>query len=458
VVLGQTLAFLAAQNPAEWPEGLQADCLRALAVATSRQTALNARVLSVFSRAGGGLEGDGHGSPKMWLTWQTKAARRDAGVQVGWMRRLAAHPAAAAALAAGQLSVSWARQICDWSDKLPEPARPDADQRLLAAAAAGAALGELAGLAGDLAASHAQPDGDDPDDPGLPDADGFADRCLFLATTLDGVGRIEGNLTGECAAALAAVLDVLGRRTGPEDKRTAAQRRHDGLHDGALRLIGAGPGMLPSRGGQPVHLNLDIPLSDLVRGDAAGNTCDAVIQPVITGTADHGLLAKLADPATPDGRKLQAALAAAAAGDAAAILDIAVRLLSGPGGYAAMLRRGLTGVPAVAGAVSLPLDVGAPSDTIPVHLRRAVRRRDKHCRFPGCDQEPDACEVHHLIPRAQGGPHALTNMILLCWQHHHVFIHRHGWKLTLHGDGTTSAVSPDRSKALHSHAPPPGAA
>jgi hypothetical protein len=37
----------------------------------------------------------------------------------------------------------------------------------------------------------------------------------------------------------------------------------------------------------------------------------------------------------------------------------------------------------IAASVSLPLDIGAVTDTIPVHLRRAVTARDRHCRFPG---------------------------------------------------------------------------
>ena len=36
------------------------------------------------------------------------------------------------------------------------------------------------------------------------------------------------------------------------------------------------------------------------------------------------------------------------------------------------------------------------------------------------------------------------------------WVHRWGWKVTLHGDGTTTAVSPDGSKTFHSHGPPGG--
>jgi hypothetical protein len=59
-LLSATLDFLAHADPAEWPEGVQADCLRALAVAESQQAAVHAAVLRAFSVPGGGLAGDGH--------------------------------------------------------------------------------------------------------------------------------------------------------------------------------------------------------------------------------------------------------------------------------------------------------------------------------------------------------------------------------------------------------------
>src|SRR5215469_2792767 len=60
--LSAALDFLAHASPAEWPAGVQADCLRALAVAESRQAVAHAQILQAFSVPGGGLNGDGHRS------------------------------------------------------------------------------------------------------------------------------------------------------------------------------------------------------------------------------------------------------------------------------------------------------------------------------------------------------------------------------------------------------------
>ena len=43
--------------------------------------------------------------------------------------------------------------------------------------------------------------------------DGLADRAVWLGTTIGGAGRLTGDLTAGCSAALSAVLGLLG--TGP---------------------------------------------------------------------------------------------------------------------------------------------------------------------------------------------------------------------------------------------------
>lgn len=200
-----SLQWLATANLASMPAVVQADGLRGLERVLSVHTAARANVLAGFC-AQVGYENDGHGSPRTWLSWQTRVTKAAAWAAVASMRRLAAHPAVAAALRDATISVSWARQICEWTDLLPAEHRADADAILLAAAGAGADLAGLASLAEEMRRRLATPDRD---------PDGFADRHLRLDTTLGGAGKLWGDLTPQCAAALRAVLDSLGKKAGP---------------------------------------------------------------------------------------------------------------------------------------------------------------------------------------------------------------------------------------------------
>ena len=214
------LAWLAAADLASEPVPVQAEALRVFERLESLRTAARARTLLAFS-AQRGFEDDGQGSARMWLTWQTRVTAGAARGTVGWMRRLDNHPAVAEALAAGVLSVSWARQVTDWTDALPAEARGDADAILLAAAAGGGDLAGLAGLAEEIRRRVAGPDQDGDD--------GFLNRGLQLDTTFGGAGRVTGDLSARCAAALRSVLDSLGKKMGAEDTRTVQQRDHDAL-------------------------------------------------------------------------------------------------------------------------------------------------------------------------------------------------------------------------------------
>jgi len=194
-----------------------------------------------------------------------------------------------------------------------------------------------------------------------------------------------------------------------------------------------------------------------------GDLCDASIVPIVTGNVDHELLDKLAadllssaggsGPASnpgPGGHGTPGAARLGADYARELILRNAVALLSGPGGLASRLRTGRLRGPAA--SISLPLDVGAATDTIPPHLRRAVILRDKHCGFPGCTDTN--CQVHHIIPLSEGGTTSLENSMLGCLFHHLIAIHTWGWKVILNADGTKTAISPDGKRILHSHDPP----
>ena len=111
-------------------------------------------------------------------------------------------------LAAGEMSESFARTICAWTDKLPEDSREDADEILLTAAKTGMGLPDLTGLAGEIYARSL---------PGKPDEDedqAFEDRSVRLETTFGGAGVLHGDLSPECASVVSTVLDALSAPAG----------------------------------------------------------------------------------------------------------------------------------------------------------------------------------------------------------------------------------------------------
>jgi hypothetical protein len=574
-LLERALEHLNAADVASLPASVQAEALRALGRAEAKHTAARAKVLAAFA-AQGGFEDDGHGTARTWLKWQTRVSQGAAVAAVAWARRLAAHPVIGQALAAGELSPSWARHLCEWADRLPEAQRGDADEILAGAARGGADLTALGGLAREMYERSYR-------DGGRPER-GFEDRWFRLGITFGGAGRAEGDLTPGCAAALAAVLEALGKKAGPEDTRTRWQRRHDALEEACRRLIRAG--MVPDRAGQPTQVLVHLSLAQLRGGpggsaaedawaaarasrpgwlagpDAEAALCDATVVPVVTGHVDWAALDQLTDmfllahgtgrhassvpgqPARPGhqdhgygppaargctdhggspgpglpghpsgsgrgaspgqhagtghqdhgygppasrgvtcqgdnpyagqatgpdgavGRRLNAnggpdgpdAYSPAPFSPATrdrlrrALLGLAANALSGPDGLAARLRAALDGKALT--TISLPLDIGTATETIPAHLRRAATTRHPRCAFPGCDQPASVCDIHHLTPRSRGGPTSLPNLVPLCSFHHLTAIHRWGWTLTLHSDGTTTATSPDRTRTLHSHGPP----
>jgi hypothetical protein len=497
------LGYLATTDPAQLDIDTQALVLRELEHNDAAATAARAWCLATFT-AGQGHCADGDYSPRAWLMHHTGITRGAAAAHTAWARRAAGHRRVLTAMAARQVSESYGRAICGWTDKLPVGSREAAEEILLAAAAAGMGLRDLAGLAGEMY-ERSRPD--------LPDEDparGFEDRGVRLETTFGGAGVMHGDLTPECAAIVGAVLDALSAPAGAEDTRTRAQRFHDGLAEAMRRL--AASDLLPERAGQPVKAFVHVSLADLMRlegssalleqwtaqvraqwaarraaagsgdggawldGDAAGAvTCDTAMAPVVAGEVNVDALDALIrlcveldrhrrgtgggatdrDSTADDTTDRDGAGRGTSPGWEAlerAVIGKAVELLSGPGGLASFLRRRQLG--ARLGGPSLPLDVGY-SQTIPAGIRHAVILRDRRCRWPGgCDQPAAGCQVHHTKHKVNGGHTSLKDCVLLCVFHHQVAIHRWGWTLVLNPDGTTTAWNKDKSKVLHSHGPP----
>lgn len=77
----------------------------------------------------------------------------------------------------------------------------------------------------------------------------------------------------------------------------------------------------------------------------------------------------------------------------------------------------------------------------PADLRRRLRARDPHCRFPGCRIPAIRCEHDHTVDHALGGETHLGNLEGLC-QRHHSMKQFTAWKVKqLHG-GVIEWTSP----------------
>ena len=148
-MLQSAMGYLAATDATAMAAETQAQCLRVLEQVNSVGTAARTSILAAFT-SGQGYAADADYSPRAWLIHKTHVTRGAAVGYTAWVQRAAAHPLVAAALTAGEVAESVARTICGWTDKLPPECREDADAILLGAAAGGADVADLAGLAGEI--------------------------------------------------------------------------------------------------------------------------------------------------------------------------------------------------------------------------------------------------------------------------------------------------------------------
>ena len=74
-----------------------------------------------------------------------------------------------------------------------------------------------------------------------------------------------------------------------------------------------------------------------------------------------------------------------------------------------------------------PVGVGRKTRSIPPHVSRLLRHRDRGCRFPGCGNAR-WLKAHHIWHWGQGGPTDIGNLVLLCHAHHRM-LHEGGWNL-----------------------------
>ena len=82
-------------------------------------------------------------------------------------------------------------------------------------------------------------------------------------------------------------------------------------------------------------------------------------------------------------------------------------------------------------AQGVPLSIGRKSRTISIAIKRALRLRDRTCRFPGCTHSRYV-DGHHIEHWANGGKTALSNLMLLC-SAHHTLLHEGGCRVESNG-------------------------
>src|SRR5437016_5872193 len=62
---------------------------------------------------------------------------------------------------------------------------------------------------------------------------------------------------------------------------------------------------------------------------------------------------------------------------------------------------------------SMTIDVGRSKRVVAGALGRALKIRDGHCRWPGCERPASWCDGHHLVHWIHGGETNLGNLVLL---------------------------------------------
>jgi hypothetical protein len=330
---------------------------------------------------------DGALSPTGWLIHHGGLLPGTARRLVGIAHRLGEAPLTAAGLRAGRLSADQA-QVLARASTAPCTARFQADEAFLVDQASKLNAAQLACVVRRWR-EHAEADVD----LGEP---GYEGRHLHVSTTLDGTVAVDGTLDPETGATVLAALDAAieaDRDVPGEPARSRPQRRADAL--GTICRHYLDTANLPTCGGDRPHLAVMIDL------------------PALTGTGPGRCQTENGLPLSPT----------------------TIRQWACDAGLHPIFTRGPSEI----------LDLGRRTRVISAALRRAVVARDRHCRFPGCDQPASWCDVHHIRHWLNGGPTCLANVMLLCRRHHRLL--HHEW--TLSGTPTAPVFTRPDGTQLH---------
>jgi hypothetical protein len=227
----------------------------------------------------------------------------------------------------------------------------------------------------------------------------FERRYLTLSPLLDGMTAVDGLLDPESAALVSAALEPFIVPGGPEDLRSAAPRRADGLVE--IVRSACDHRLLPEIASERPHLQV------LMNAPTTPDDDEPLTPTLLVGA---GLL-----PQAPGGAAL---LHPAGVGRIACDAQVSRVLLSPEG---------------------LPVELGRSSRLFSPSQRRLLALRDAGCRFPGCRRPPSFTDAHHVHSWLDGGTTDVANGLLLC-RFHHRLVHEGGWTITLTAAGTDAGV------------------
>jgi Domain of unknown function (DUF222) len=301
-------------------------------------------------------------------------------------------PKIAAALRTGEISYQSTSLICHLREQLGEK-RELFDEDEMLGYARDHSVGSLRYLCR-YARHVADPDGFFNE----AEAD-FSRRRLDISQMGDGMFCVDAILDPQSGAAFRTALESLAKRLGPDDYRSHKQRMADSL--GELVHHAMDEGKLPRRNGVKPHINLTTTIEGLRN-----------------------------EPGVP-------------AADLELSLPISTRTLERIACDCTMSR--------VLLADSMVIDVGRATRVVSAPTRRALRTRDRGCRFPGCDRQVNWSTPHHIDFWAKGGPTKLPNLLLLCYFHHRL-VHEGGWQVVKVGR-EFRFVPPDRVVFRQARAP-----
>ena len=212
-------------------------------------------------------------------------------------------------------------------------------------------------------------------------------RFLDWTEDDDGTIRLSGRLPAEEGALVVAALEAVRERLDAE-RRAVEEEGH--LVDPEPRAARRADALVALAEDRAAHERT---------ASSGGDRCQVVVH------VDAEALAPLADPAPGARCETEAGVAVSRAALRRMCCDASLVAISE--------RDGAT------------LSIGRKRRSVPPAIRRALRSRDRSCRFPGCC-ETRHVDAHHIQPWADGGATSLENLVTLC-RYHHRLVHEGGY-------------------------------